>query len=693
MTSPSWIGYTLNGRYQITELLGQGGMSSVYKATDPNLKRVVAIKLIHSHLSSNAEFVRRFEEEATAVAQLRHPHIVQVHDFNHDNDNYYIVFEYVPGETLKDRLMRLHESSRTMPVNEVLQVSTQIGQALNYAHQRKLVHRDVKPANILLNVQNEAILTDFGIVKITGGTQHTATGALLGTAQYMSPEQIRGTSVDARSDIYSFGVMLFEMVGGRPPFLADSAMTLMMMHLADPVPDLHNIRPETVPGLVTIIKKALDKDLANRYQTIAELLNDLQNIQEEKVLKPLQSATFSTQTPLRQDATEILSPSTFSPHRERNRNLWIAGGSLAGVGLIVLFLWLGSLLGKADVERQETPTAVAVSERDETSEDNTAVSTKENTASPTSVPSNTPSPTATLQPTATLTPQPTATPPPPLTPPSNASLNTTWIRPEDEMVMVYVPGGTFQMGSDPALDSFAEIDEQPQHEVTLDSFWIDQTEITNAQFSIFVEATNYMTTAEIDGNAWVRLGAELEQLDGANWRHPGGPDTNLDGLNSHPVTQIAWDDAAAYCEWTGTQLPTEAQWEYAAIGSNNLLFPWGNTFDGNITNFCDINCVYPQSNKAFDDGYIQTAPVGSYPDGASWVNALDMIGNVWEWTNNFYLPYPDNIESNDLYGEEFHVLRGGSWVDGAKNSRPANRTINRASRYELLGFRCVLPTP
>jgi serine/threonine protein kinase len=145
MTQPTWIGKNIGGRYLIEAELGQGGMASVYKATDPNLKRIVAVKLIHTHLSKTQEFVRRFEAEAAAVAQLRHPHIVQVFDFNHDGEVYFIVFEFVPGETLQDRLKRLRESRRQMALNNVIKYAIQVGDALSYAHSRDLVHRDVKP--------------------------------------------------------------------------------------------------------------------------------------------------------------------------------------------------------------------------------------------------------------------------------------------------------------------------------------------------------------------------------------------------------------------------------------------------------------------------------------------------------------------------------------------------------------------
>lgn len=275
MDQPTWIGRTLSGRYKIEALLGQGGMSAVYKATDPNLKRVVAIKLIHPHLSSDPTFVLRFESEASAVASLRHPSIVQVYDFNNDNGVYYMVLEFIPGETLQDRLKRLNDSGRKLPVEDALKFTTNISDAMGYAHQRGMVHRDIKPANIMLDVLSQAILMDFGIVKIMGGDSHTSTGAVVGTARYMSPEIIRGEAADHRSDIYSLGVTLYEMLSGRPPFVADSAMTLMMMHLNDPVPDVRDFRAEVHPGLVRVLEKSMAKDRAARYQSAAEMSADM----------------------------------------------------------------------------------------------------------------------------------------------------------------------------------------------------------------------------------------------------------------------------------------------------------------------------------------------------------------------------------------------------------------------------------
>jgi len=278
MSSPTWIGQTLNGRYVIQELLGQGGMSAVYKASDPNLKRVVAVKLIHPHLAMDNQFVQRFEEEAAAVASLRHPNIVQVYDFNSDKDVSYMVLEFIPGETLQDHLKRLSAQNRSMSIENAIKYTINMCDALGYAHQRGMIHRDIKPANIMLDVFGQAILMDFGIVKIIGGNQHTATGAVMGTARYMSPELIRSEPADARSDIYSLGVTLYEMLSGKTPFNADSAMTLMMMHLNDPVPDPRLLRNDLPPSLVEILKKALAKDRNQRYQSTAEFAADLKKV-------------------------------------------------------------------------------------------------------------------------------------------------------------------------------------------------------------------------------------------------------------------------------------------------------------------------------------------------------------------------------------------------------------------------------
>ncbi|MEW6083602.1 MAG: protein kinase [Chloroflexota bacterium] len=293
------VGTTLGNRYVIEELLGQGGMSAVYKASDPNLKRVVAVKVIHPHLSTDPDFVKRFEEEASGVAQLRHHGIVQVHDFNRDGDTYYMVLEFVPGETLQDHLKRLNDSGRNLSPTKAMEYMAGACDAVDYAHQRGMIHRDIKPANLMLNTLGQVILMDFGIAKIVGSQRHTATGAVVGTAMYMSPEQIKGEQPDRRTDIYSLGVTLYEMVSGRPPFEADSAMTLMMMHINDPVPNPKKLNPDVPDSLVAIINKALAKDPADRYQTAAQMAAALRNALADRAAGPVPSSrsTMVEETP------------------------------------------------------------------------------------------------------------------------------------------------------------------------------------------------------------------------------------------------------------------------------------------------------------------------------------------------------------------------------------------------------------
>lgn len=293
MEGQNWLGRSLNGRYKIEALLGQGGMSAVYKAYDPNLSRAVAVKLIHPHLSSNEDFVWRFKKEAAAVAAFHHPNIVQVFDFNTDADLHYMVLEYIAGQSVQETLKELRKKNARISIAQALKAVLEICDALAYAHRHGTIHRDIKPANIMLDPQGRAVLMDFGIVKIVGSTTHTAAGAVVGTARYMSPEVIRGEPLDERSDLYSLGVTLFEMVSGEPPFDARTAIALLERHIREPVPDIRDSRPEAPAGLSRIIYKAMEKERETRYRSAVEMAVDLRELLDGLEPAPVSEPDFS----------------------------------------------------------------------------------------------------------------------------------------------------------------------------------------------------------------------------------------------------------------------------------------------------------------------------------------------------------------------------------------------------------------
>lgn len=265
------------GNYRVVERIGRGGMATVYKAYQPALERYVAIKVIHEQLAAEDEqFLKRFRREAKAVAALRHPNIVQVFDFGTEDGTSYMVMEYLEGTTLKAELNELAERGETMSLEEVRRIFQAVASALEYAHRQGMVHRDIKPANVMLTTKGDVVLTDFGIARIVGGTQYTATGALTGTPAYMSPEQGQGERGDERSDIYALGVVLYEMVTGRVPFDADTPLAVILKHISAPLPLPRQLNPAIPEAVEQVILKALAKDPNDRYQTVAQMAEALE---------------------------------------------------------------------------------------------------------------------------------------------------------------------------------------------------------------------------------------------------------------------------------------------------------------------------------------------------------------------------------------------------------------------------------
>lgn len=270
------------GKYQINERLGRGGMATVYRAYQPGIDRFVAIKVIHLHFADDPTFIERFRREARAVGALRHPNIVQVIDFDTADGMYYMVMEYLQGETLKARLQRVG----ALPVPEALTIGRKLADAVSYAHTEGMLHRDIKPANVIFAKNGEPILTDFGIAKLADSTGLTASGSATGTPAYMSPEAGRGEKVDERSDVYSLGVVLYEMLTGALPFDADTPYAVIQKHNFEPLPSPRKFRPDLPAHVEMIVIKALAKQPAERYPSAADLRDALDAAKSTQLSAP-----------------------------------------------------------------------------------------------------------------------------------------------------------------------------------------------------------------------------------------------------------------------------------------------------------------------------------------------------------------------------------------------------------------------
>ena len=664
----------LQNRYLIVRLLGQGGFGAVYEARDERLGHRVALKQL---TLTGPQVMKAFEHEARILARLDHPTLPKVTDFFADFNSYFLVMQYIEGD---DFNALLAWQRGPFPVEQVLEWADQLLDGLDYLHRQQppVIHRDIKPANIKLSPQGQIYLLDFGISK--GGQAYTYQ-AMSGTSiyafslHYASMEQIEGKGTDARSDLYSLAVMLHHLLTKQAPPQTVSRLSANAMNRADPLPPVNQLNPQVPVGVAQVLAQALNFDPDLRPQSAAEMRQML----KEAMPAPQPPPTRLIYQPAPQPSTPFSWPLA------------------VGVGIILLLLGLvgGWVLFAPASEREatadNTPVATATL-AEEVPATEIAVVTE---PTDTPLPTQTPLPTYTALPTYTVPPTealPTNTPPPPATP--TLGPGATAIAPIDGMVLHYVPEGDFEMGSNDGPSN-----EQPQHTVYLNAFWIDQTEVTNAMFAKFLAKTEHQTDAEKEGWAWVLDGDSWNQVNGADWQHPQDPESNLDGLDDYPVIQVSWNDATAYCQWAERRLPTEAEWEKAAGGilteEEARTYPWGNDVpSGDLVNFCDENCTRDWKDSSINDGYERTSPVGNYPAGASPYGALDMAGNVWEWVSdsydsNYYASSPrENPTGPSINGTK--VFRGGSWVYAAPKVRVRNRGRGGANdRVESVGFRCA----
>ena len=607
------------GRYEIKRELGRGGMATVYLAFDPRFQRPVAIKVLPRQFTHDPKFLERFEREAQTIAKLEHPAIVPVYDFGEHDDAPFLAMRYMAGGSLRGRM---HGEPLSLEV--IAPALERLAPALDYAHELGIVHRDLKPANILFDHEERPYLADFGIARLAEASQ---TMTVAGSPAYMSPEQVESElPLDGRSDVYALGIILYELLSGEQPYVAESPAGQMLMHISKPIPNILEANPDLPAGTQQVIEKAMAKDREERYQSAAELATAVGQLLPSGTAVPAAEAPGEEVVSAHAQADPI-APESVQPGSDssgealpRERTMpwpdlpnwaWMAG---ALVLLVIAALGMRSILaaGIVDVAKPaqgaEATPAVEVAAKEKTSAGADS---------------------------ALL----------------DATLGETWVRPADEMTMAYVPAGPLPMGSEKG-----EPVEAPLHEVTLDAFWIDRTEVTNEQYMRCVNEGNcdpsfFMDNATFNGD-------------------------------DYPVVGVSWYDAEAYCEWVDTRLPTEAEWEYAARGPEGQKYPWG--AEAPV-------CELAQFGGCDGD----TIPAGSLPGGASWAGSLDMAGNAWEWVSDWYSAgYYSDSESQNPQGPDSgisKVVRGGSWGNGALYLRGAPRdSFIPKNKYAYVGFRCAV---
>lgn len=715
--------------YQLAELLGQGGMARIYRGFDVRLKRNVAIKVIDATYQADAEYRARFEREAQAIAQLEHPHIVRLYRYGEISGLFYMAMQYVEGRDLKAVLAEYRQQERTIPPEQASRIIREVCQALDYAHSKGIIHRDVKPSNIMIDVYGHAYLTDFGLALLA---DTETKGEIFGSPHYIAPEQvISSKGAVPQSDLYAVGVILYEMFSGQLPFDGAEPLDIAMRHLSDEPPPPHQFRPDIDPALEGVILIAMAKkplkrptngtelaDALDRALKLApEMLSGLEREMAAAAATPTAVTPFLTAPPMPVSTKKrdlppvpaavtiapgqiVTKPTTSAPesalHASSGRGCWLL---LTSILLLITVISVTFFFLVIENRRPNDFVYLAA----------------HGDWPPTSAPTHTMSPTALLAvikaPTATLTPMPThtltapptavavitadasATPTPPVTPtptqtaaftptPNVASLPVV-TRDSDGMPMALIMATTFMMGAGDD-DPLAKGDEFSRREVTVDSYYIDLYEVSVAQYAAFMnELGGYVGRC----NGFLCLATHFETinsyLNDALAGYMARP-----GYENYPINNVTWHGADAYCRWVGGRLPTEAEWELAARGGDGRLYPWGSTPpDETLAVFGDSNFSAVQA-------------VDSHPAGVSPSGLYHMAGNVKEWVQDGYDPiYYDRGESvnpsaprANNYSER--VLRGGGYRSPVADLRASNREAKRAVEFQGIpdvGFRCAVP--
>ena len=705
----------LEGKYHLESRLGQGGMGVVYKARHAFLKTQLAIKIILPDLVGNdPQLVTRFRQEALAAAAIRHTNVVGVTDYGVIQGQIpFLVMEYVEGESLHDLLNR----EKVLSPERALELITAIAAGVGAAHHQGIVHRDLKPLNIMIcndkpNMSQAVKILDFGLAKIKSGEllgsfiQAQTTG-LMGSPYYMAPEQWADDEPDSRSDIYSLGVMLFQMLTGDVPFKGSSIPAIMKKHISDPPPTFAELNVPLSIELEQAVRHTLQKEKEQRTPTVEHMIAEL-----TAAIEPVPIGIHTTGSA---SATAAINIKTNPPRAkvfldnvpvgETRDDGWITlngiqtGNHRVRVSHDGFEDWQTSLNfdGQPQQIVAELKAGTSASIPAATIASNAAFNTPHNLSSTHGTPGDMqktavqlwdtgdqrvgvdslpPKKRGLLSPLVlgaaalvalilmagagagglymagllpwkpdpgsnNVTPTPTPTPAP--------------VRAE----MVEIPGGTFQMGFGGPNTKHG-----PAHPVDVPGFWMDKTEVTEAEYLSFVKATGHTPPS--------------------HWTN-GVP---LSGTEKKPVRYVSVGDAEAFAKWRSGRdqlnyrLPTEAEWEFAARnGEKAHLFPWGNEWD--------------PTKAAVAAADAEPSPVGSKPAGQNEWGVVDLMGNVWEWTSSEFEPYPGSNLTRVKPADKSHVLRGGSAFESIDDFvklkiNAAFRTDWKASEKEKnIGFRLV----
>ncbi|NCF65959.1 MAG: SUMF1/EgtB/PvdO family nonheme iron enzyme [Chloroflexi bacterium] len=609
----------INKRYRIVSLLGSSSYGAVYRAWDLSARQSVAIK---EYLDPSLETQKRFRAEARKLNRLQHPQLAPVLDhFVLDQTGQYLVSLYIDGIDLQSLL----DQYGPLPSDLTVAWLQAACKPLAYLHDKKQLHLDIKPANILLTPAGEVFLVDSGLPGM--GTRPHESG-------YGSPEQQAQGEVTAASDIYSLGATLYSCLTAQNPPNALSRES----GLQNLVP-AREVNPDIEPYLSVVATRAMSLRPDTRYESAVDFARAL----ERPSGHPQPIFSEGRRTPDQQ--TVVPPPPRLPPSRRRQIERRTIYGLLA---LLLVVILAGTAFG---IFNLAGPQQVTDAEATATLESAVVAAL------------------TAIAPTDTPTPVPTEPP----TPTPEPFITQTGSR------MILIPEGIFRMGEDEGENR----DRQPSHLIHLDAFFIDETEVTNGEYAQCVTAGGCEPPAS--ANATFHRG------------YYGDP-----AFDDYPVIFVRWFDAEAFCQWRDARLPSEAEWEKAAgfdpIEGIRTIYPWGDAFDGTRLNFCDKNCPRDFRDASADDGHQDTAPVGSYVNGASPFGIYDMSGNVMEWVGDWYDPrfYRDSTDTNPLGPVEgqFKTIRGGSWLSPAEDTTVTVRdSFDPLVARTNLGFRCAMTPP